>query len=93
MTRLLTTREVADALGLSPATVLRRWRAGDLPGFRIASNCLRFDKAEIDGWLQARRGHPYSPIATQLASADAKPRESVAKKMPVRRDKETRDAR
>lgn len=51
MTRLLTTREVADALGLSPATVLRRWRAGDLPGFRIASNCLRFDKAEIDGWL------------------------------------------
>ena len=74
MTRLLTTREVADALGVSPATVLRRWRAGDIPGFRIASNCLRFDKTEIDGWLQARRGQAYSPIVGQLGSAEAKPR-------------------
>jgi len=35
---LLTTREVAALLGLSPATVLRRWRTGELPGFRISSN-------------------------------------------------------
>ncbi len=28
--RLLTTREVAAFLGLSPETVLRRWRSGDL---------------------------------------------------------------
>lgn len=61
MTRLLTTREVADALGVSSATVLRRWRAGELPGFRIASNCLRFDETEINSWLQERRGDAYSP--------------------------------
>ena len=42
--RLLTTREVAANLGLSPASVLRRWQAGELPGFRLASNVLRFDE-------------------------------------------------
>jgi len=70
VTRLLTTREVAEALGVSSATVLRRWRAGEIPGFRIASNCLRFDGAEIDGWLQERRGSASSPGAAQLASAN-----------------------
>jgi excisionase family DNA binding protein len=52
---LLTTREVAALLGLSPATVLRRWRAGELPGYRLASNVLRFDPAEVRQWLEARR--------------------------------------
>ncbi len=51
---LLTTRQVAEQLGLSPATVLRRWRAGDLPGFRLASNCLRFDANELEAWLEQR---------------------------------------
>ena len=56
MTRqLMTTRELADSLSLSPATVLRRWRAGELPGYRLASNCLRFDPDEIERWLEARR--------------------------------------
>ena len=49
----LTTRQVADVLGVSPATVLRRWRAGELPGFRLGSNVLRFSRAELDEWLQA----------------------------------------
>lgn len=52
---LLTTREVADMLSLSPATVLRRWRSGSLPGYRLASNVLRFDPEELDRWLEARR--------------------------------------
>ena len=52
---LLTARQVGDRLGLSPETVLRRWRAGELPGFRLASNCLRFDEPEIEAWLAARR--------------------------------------
>ena len=50
---LMTTREVATMLGLSSATVLRRWRAGELPGYRLASNVLRFDAAELDRWLTA----------------------------------------
>lgn len=53
--RLLTTREVAEWLGLSPETVLRRWRAGELPGHRIASNVLRFNEADIVAWLEERR--------------------------------------
>lgn len=74
MTRLLTTREVAEALGVSSATVLRRWRAGEIPGFRIASNCLRFDGAEIDGWLQERRGSAGTPALAQSAGSDTRRR-------------------
>jgi excisionase family DNA binding protein len=52
--RLLTTREVADFLGLSPESVLRRWRRGEIPGgIRLASNVLRFREAAIDEWLAA----------------------------------------
>jgi excisionase family DNA binding protein len=53
--RLLTTREVAERLSLSPETVLRRVRAGQLPAFRIATNALRFDEAELKAWLEGRR--------------------------------------
>jgi predicted DNA-binding transcriptional regulator AlpA len=59
MTRhLLTTRDVAQLLGLSPEAVLRRWRAGQIPGFRLASNVLRFDEAEIAMWLDSLRAGP-----------------------------------
>jgi excisionase family DNA binding protein len=53
--RLLTAREVAELVGLSTESVLRRWRAGEIPGYRIASNVLRFDPAEIDAWLERCR--------------------------------------
>jgi len=49
---LLTTREVAALLGLSPATVLRRWRAGELPGYRLGPNVLRFSASELAAWLE-----------------------------------------
>jgi len=42
MTRLLTAREVAAVLGVSPETSLRYWRVGKLPGFRLRSGQLRF---------------------------------------------------
>jgi len=53
--RLLTAREVGAWLGLSPATVLRRWRSGELPGYRLGPNVLRFDTAEIEAYLDNRR--------------------------------------
>jgi excisionase family DNA binding protein len=59
--RLLTTREVAAFLGVSPETVLRRWRAGEIPGFRLASNVLRFRESEIETWLEGTR--PRRPLA------------------------------
>lgn len=51
---LLTTRAVAAYLGLSPETILRRYRSGELPGIRLASNCLRFRESEVEAWLAAR---------------------------------------
>ena len=56
--RLLTTREVAEFLGLSPETVLRRYRAGELPGYRLGSNVLRFRESEIEAWLIGSRNGP-----------------------------------
>jgi excisionase family DNA binding protein len=61
--RLLTTREVAELLGLSPEAVLRRWRAGEIPGFRLASNVLRFDESEIKAWLNSLRTGPRYSVA------------------------------
>jgi excisionase family DNA binding protein len=56
--RLLTTGEVGEMLGLSSEAVLRRWRAGELPGFRLSSKVLRFRESEVLAWLEARRVGP-----------------------------------
>jgi excisionase family DNA binding protein len=53
--RLLTTREVAEYIGVSRETVLRRWRDGELPGYRIATNALRFRPSDVEAWLEAKR--------------------------------------
>ena len=50
--RLLTTREVAAYLGFSPETVLRRYRAGELAGIRLASNVLRFRESAVEAFLE-----------------------------------------
>jgi len=55
--RLLNARELADLLGLSPATVLDRFERGDLPGFRLfgrKGGPVRFRESEVlaalEGW-------------------------------------------
>lgn len=55
---LLTTRDVAEMLGLSSEAVLRRWRAGELPGFRLSTKALRFRESEVLAWLESRREGP-----------------------------------
>jgi excisionase family DNA binding protein len=56
--RLLTTREVADRLAVSPETILRWHRSGKLPGGRrLGSNVLRFSEVEIDRWLDTCAAH------------------------------------
>jgi excisionase family DNA binding protein len=76
--RLLTTREIAAFLGMSPESVLRRYRRGELPGYRLSSNVLRFRESEIEAWLEGRReseieawlegrresGSEYSPLVS-----------------------------
>jgi excisionase family DNA binding protein len=49
--RLLTAREVADRLGLTPETVLRWTRRGELPAFKLGS-ALRYREAALDAWLE-----------------------------------------
>ena len=53
--RLLATHEVAQMLGISREAVLRRWRLGDLPGFRLSTRVLRFRESELLDWLETRR--------------------------------------
>jgi len=80
--RLLTTRQVALWLGVSPETVLRRWRAGELPGYRLASNVLRFRESELETWLEGVRvngpgaGGEGAPVPFQ--SPDPRPSLTVA---------------
>ena len=57
--RLLRTRDVAELLDVSCETVLRWHRSGKLPGGRrLGSNVLRFDRDEVDAWLEAQREVP-----------------------------------
>ena len=50
----MTTREVAEFLAVSPETVLRWVRAGQIPAIRIASNALRFREADLVEFLELR---------------------------------------
>lgn len=56
--RLLTAREVGDLLGVSPETVLRWTRRGELPGHRLPGGALRYREEALDGWLDARGAAP-----------------------------------
>ena len=53
--RLLTAREVAAMLSMSPETVLRMVRRGELPAFRLPTGALRFREAELERWLEGCR--------------------------------------
>jgi len=54
--RLLRTRDVAELLDVSVETVLRWHRSGKLPGGRrLGANVLRFDRDELEAWLDGTR--------------------------------------
>jgi excisionase family DNA binding protein len=52
--RLLTTREVAGILRVSPETVLRWVRRGKLGARRLPGGELRFSEQALQDWLAAR---------------------------------------
>jgi excisionase family DNA binding protein len=58
VTRLLTTRQVAEILAVSPETVLRRIRSGELPAIRLASNALRVREDEFEAYLERHTTRP-----------------------------------
>jgi excisionase family DNA binding protein len=53
--RFLRTRDAACLLDMSCETVLRWHRSEKLPGGRrLGSNVLRFDRDELEAWLEGR---------------------------------------
>jgi predicted DNA-binding transcriptional regulator AlpA len=44
--RLVTARELGEAIGLKPSTVLDKWERGEFPGYRFG-RAVRFDLDEI----------------------------------------------
>jgi excisionase family DNA binding protein len=50
--RLLTAREVAERLNVSPAAILRWAARGELPSFKFPGGAVRFDPDALDHWLQ-----------------------------------------
>jgi excisionase family DNA binding protein len=72
--RLLTTREVAKILGVSPETVLRWIDSRGLPVIRLTSRALRFNQGELEAWL-AERGTTAAPGRGSVNHPDRRRRE------------------
>jgi excisionase family DNA binding protein len=49
--RMLSVRDVAEMLGVSPDTVYDEWRKWGLKGYRIGKH-LRFREREVDQWIE-----------------------------------------
>jgi excisionase family DNA binding protein len=64
--KLLTARHVADLLDVSPATVLRWTRRGDLRAVRLPSGQIRYRPGELEAWL----GERATPNRGALTAAD-----------------------
>lgn len=73
--RLLTARELAGLLGLSPATVLDWHEAGRIPSFKLPTGPVRFRASEVETWLEGCRRGP--AVAPRKVSDDLTPSVSV----------------
>jgi excisionase family DNA binding protein len=68
--RLLTARELAELLGLSPGTVLDWHEAGRIPSFKLGPGVggpVRFRASEVEAWLEECRRGPASQRAHLMA--------------------------
>ena len=70
--RLLAAREVADRLGVTPRTVLRWTRRGDLPAVRLPGGALRYNEHQLDAWLTERATPRRGVLATTQDAAQAR---------------------
>jgi excisionase family DNA binding protein len=55
---LLTARTVADMVGVSPETVLRWTRRGELPAIRLPGRAIRIRSTSLEKWLESRELAP-----------------------------------
>lgn len=88
--RLLTARVLAELLGVSPETVLRWTRRGELHGIRLPSGAIRYRPADLEKWMNVHstegRGEELTPASTTLARG-------VTYAPPASTTKEEHDAR
>lgn len=57
---LLTTRQVAERLAVTPET-LKGYREAGLPFLRLPGGTLRYRRADLDRWLTEQFRRPRSP--------------------------------
>jgi excisionase family DNA binding protein len=74
MITLLTARMVADTLGVSPETVLRWTRRGELPAIRLPGGAIRYREEELEVWLSLRATLPATLRVTRPATPGGTPR-------------------
>jgi len=56
MEKLLSPKQLADALGIAEQTIYNRHsKGGNLPPLLKVGNLLRFKPSEVDAWLEAQR--------------------------------------
>lgn len=83
--RLLTTRKVAEILGVMPETVLRWIDTRGLPAIRLTSRALRYDEDELAAWLAERAtATPGREARTVPTGAAAETVPSSARTVPLR---------
>ncbi len=82
--RLLTARAVADLLGVSPETVLRWTRRGELPALRLPGGAIRYREAELERWLEQRATTTRGGVANPAGRRPAGNLASVAN--PIREE-------
>lgn len=66
--RLLTAKELADILAISPKTLYSYVARGMIPYFKIESN-VRFRAREVSAWLRQRACRPMA-LCTEPASGN-----------------------
>jgi excisionase family DNA binding protein len=67
MDRLLSGREVADVLGVTPRTIRNYARRGELSRIRLSGKCSRYSSAEVAALIASRTETTERPAATPSA--------------------------
>jgi excisionase family DNA binding protein len=75
--RLLTAKELADILAISPKTLYSYVTRGMIPYFKIESN-VRFRAREVSDWLRQHSGQPVA-LRTGTVSVEKEQRLSIPK--------------
>jgi len=63
---LMSVAEVAEYLGESKRTIYRYIQSGDCPRYiRLTSRNIKFDKRDVDAWLESKKVDPKHKESTQ----------------------------